>query len=71
MSASSIADRHFRAAMAEAAAASEDGDAVARQLLANVVAKYLETRAPDDVRRELLFVADNCDPGADFEFMRP
>jgi hypothetical protein len=36
-----------------------------------VVAKYLETREVVDVQSELRFVAENCDPGTDFMFMRP
>ena len=71
MSAANIARRHFGAAIAEAVAAGHDPDALARQMLGLVVSKYLEKRPVDDVRSELIFVAENCDPETDFVFMRP
>lgn len=71
MSAAEIASRHFSAALAEANAASLGNDGVCRALLGLVVAKYLETRSVSDVQSELQFLADNCDPDADFAFMRP
>ena len=71
MSAAEIANRHFTAAMEEAKATGQDGASVCRLLLNLIVAKYLETRSADDVRSELNFLADNCDPDTDFAFMRP
>jgi hypothetical protein len=71
MSASEIANRHFAAAIAEAAASGQDSDGVCRALLGLVVSKYLETRGVADVQSELRFLADNCDPDTDFAFMRP
>ena len=71
MPAQEIAHRHFAAALAEAAATHDDPDAVARCMLNLVVETYLKTRTLKDVRSELLFVADNCDPDTDFMFMRP
>ncbi|MDP1865877.1 hypothetical protein [Bradyrhizobium sp.] len=71
MSATEIAKRHFAAAIAEAEAAGMGHDSVCRSLLGLVVAKYLENRSVSDVQSELRFVADNCDPGTDFMFMRP
>ena len=71
MSASGIARHHFSAAMAEAEAAGLGHDTVCRALLGLVVSKYLENRNVTDVQSELRFVADNCDPGTDFAFMRP
>lgn len=71
MSAAEIANRHFTAAMEEAKATGQDGAGVCRSLLNLIVAKYLETRSADDVRSELNFLADNCDPDTDFAFMRP
>lgn len=71
MSANKIAKRHFSAALAEAEAAGVDHDSVCRSLLGLVVSKYLEKRSVPDVQSELRFVADNCDPGTDFMFMRP
>jgi len=71
MSAAEIASRHFSAALTEAKAASIDNDSLCRSLLGLVVAKYLETRSVSDVQSELHFLADNCDPDADFAFMRP
>jgi hypothetical protein len=71
MSATEIAKLHFAAAMAEAKAAGVDHDSVCRSLLGLVVSRYLEDRNVSDVQSELRFVADNCDPGTDFMFMRP
>jgi len=71
MSAASIAKRHFDLAIAEAIAAGYDGESTARYMLNCVVEKYLETRTAADVRSELQFVAENCDPDTDFMFMRP
>ena len=71
MSASEIARRHFDAAVTEAEAAGFGHDSICRSLLGLVVSKYLTTRDVADVRSELHFVADNCDPDGDFIFMRP
>jgi hypothetical protein len=71
MSATEIARRHFSAAIANAEAAGVDHDSVCRSLLGLVVSEYLQNRTVSDVQSELRFVADNCDPGADFMFMRP
>ncbi|WP_458756083.1 hypothetical protein ACSVBT_10745 [Afipia sp. TerB] len=71
MSASEIANRHFKAAIDEATTSGEDGNGVCRAMLNLVVAKYLETRSVADVQSELHFLADNCDPDTDFAFMRP
>lgn len=71
MSAAEIANVHFRAALKEAEAAGLGNDSVCRSLLGLVVSKYLESRNVTDVQSELRFVADNCDPGTDFAFMRP
>jgi len=71
MSSSEIAKRHFSAAIAEAEANNQPIDSVCRTLLDLVVSKYLEKRSVDDVRSELQFVAENCDPDTDFMFMRP
>jgi hypothetical protein len=71
MSASEIAGRHFDAAVREAETAGLGHDSVCRSLLGLIVSKYLTTRDVADVRSELHFVADNCDPLGDFIFMRP
>jgi hypothetical protein len=71
MSAQEIAKRHFAAALAEAAAEQESPDTLARCLLNLVVETYLKSRPVKDVRSELQFVAENCDPDTDFMFMRP
>lgn len=71
MSAAEIAKLHFSAAIAEAEVAGVGDDSVCRSLLGLVVARYLENRSVSDVQSELRFVADNCDPGTDFMFMRP
>jgi len=64
-------DDHAAAALAEAGAQGESPDTVARCMLNLVVETYLQTRPVKDVRSELQFVADNCDPDTDFMFMRP
>ena len=71
MSAANIARRYFGAAVEEAVAAGHDPDTLARHMLGLAVSKYLEKRPVEDVRAELIFVADNCDPQTDFVFMRP
>jgi hypothetical protein len=71
MSATEIANLHFSAAIEEAIRAGLGHDSVCRSLLGLVVSKYLENRNVSDVQSELRFIADNCDPEADFIFMRP
>ena len=71
MSAAAIAKRHFDQAMREAVASGYDAESTARYMLNCVVEKYLETRSVTDVRSELQFVAENCDPDTYFMFMRP
>ena len=71
MSVSEIAQRHFAAAIKDAEAAGLDHDVLCRALLGLLVSEYLQTRDVADVQSELRFVADNCDPDADFMFMRP
>ena len=71
MSATEIAKLHFSKAVSEAEAAGLGQHSVCRSLLGLIVSKYLEGRSVSDVQSELRFVADNCDPGTDFIFMRP
>jgi hypothetical protein len=71
MSVSEIARRHFAAAVTETEAAGLDRDSLCRSLLGLIVSEYLTRRDVADVQSELRFVADNCDPDADFMFMRP
>jgi hypothetical protein len=66
-----IARKHFDAAIDEAERSGLDPEAVARYTLSLVIAKYRETRSVADVRSELSFLADNCDPDTDYVFMRP
>jgi len=66
-----IARKHFGAAIDDAVRAGLDPEAVARYMLSLVIAKYRETRSVADVRSELSFLADNCDPDTDYVFMRP
>lgn len=70
-SAFQIARKHFAGAIDEAVAAGYDPDVLARYMLGCVVSKYLETRSVKDVRSELSFLADHCDPDTDYVFMRP
>jgi len=71
MSGFDVARKHFEAAMGEARHEKMSEDAIARYFLNLVVSKYLQTRSVQDVRSELAFVADNCDPDTDYMFMRP
>ncbi len=71
MNAFDIARKHFDAAIQETVEQKDDPETLARYMLDLVVAKYLETRSAEDVRAELLFVAENCGPDTDFVFMRP
>ncbi len=71
MNASRIAKRHLELAIKEATQSGSDADATARYMLGWVVAEFLAHRPVDDVRAELQFVAENCDPDTDFVFMRP
>ena len=66
-----IARKHFGAAIDEAERSGLDPEAVARYTLSLVIAKYRETRSVADVRSELSFLAENCDPDTDYVFMRP
>jgi hypothetical protein len=68
---SEIANSHLTAAIVEAEACNVDIDGLCRSLLGLIVSKYLETRTVADVRSELHFIAENCDPETDFMFMRP
>jgi hypothetical protein len=71
MNASIIAKQHLDLAIQEAKKSGFDADSTARYMLGWVVSKYLEYRPVADVRAELQFVADNCDPDGDYVFMRP
>jgi len=71
MSATMIARRHFEEALAEAEKSRAGRDAVARAMLSQVIAKFLEYRTVADVRAELAAAAENCDPDTDYPFMRP
>ena len=71
MSAAKIAQHHVDQALAEAKAGGFDTDATARYMLGAIVQKYLQYRSIQDVRAELQFVAENCDPDTDYMFMRP
>jgi hypothetical protein len=71
MSPTSIARSHLAAALAEAEASGANADALARAMLSQVIAKFLEYRSVADVKAELLAAAENCDPDTDYPFMRP
>jgi len=71
MSGFDIARKHFEAALKDARDNGFDPDAIARYTLTLVVEEYLKTRSVADVRSELAFVAENCDPDTDYMFMRP
>ena len=66
-----LAKRHLATLMGEARAAGLPDDVVGRSLLNELVTLFLSQRSPEDVARELVFVAENLDPETDFTFMRP
>ena len=63
--------RHVAALLEEAAAAGIPRDVIGRLLLHEAITLWKRERSDDDIQHELRFVADNLDPNADFEFMRP
>lgn len=71
MSAHKIAKKCFETALAEAEGENINPDVLGKALIGIVVANYLERRSIADVRSELEFLADNCDPDRDYMFMRP
>ena len=71
MSAGTIAEHHFSAAIEQAQAENVDVDTLCRAILNLVVSQYLQMRPVADVQSELHFIAENCDPDTDFNFMRP
>lgn len=71
LTAASIARRHFAAARADAQAAGENIDSLARTFLSLAIQTFLEQRSVADVRSELIAAADNVDPDTDYAFMRP
>lgn len=66
-----IAEKHFKAALAEGADVKIDADTIARYVLSAVIDTYLENRSPDDVKAELLEAAEHLEPDDEFTFMRP
>lgn len=66
-----IAEKHFKAALAEGADAKIDADTIARYTLGCVLDAYLETRSPEDVKAELLAATEHLEPDDEFTFMRP
>ncbi len=66
-----IARAHFAAAMAEASDSGQGKDAVARAFMALVLETHLRSRPIEDVRKELINMAENLDPDTDYIFMRP
>lgn len=62
---------HLDAGLAEANAKKMSSDAVARILFEQALRIWKESRAPEDIRAELIEAADHLDPDEDFMFMRP
>ena len=48
-----------------------DDDVTGRAVLGEVLRRWLDRRSWQDVAGELRFTADNLDPDAEHEFMRP
>lgn len=71
MSAYSIAKQQVDAALAAAAEAGVDDEAVLRALLATLAERYRECKGADDLRAVLQFQIDNSEGDEDYMFMRP
>tara|TARA_Y100000589_G_scaffold296911_1_gene304338 strand:- start:239 stop:457 length:219 start_codon:yes stop_codon:yes gene_type:complete len=66
-----IIEPHIEAALAEAAEKKISSDAMARIMFEKVLHIWRDVRAPEDIKAELMEVADHLDPDEDFMFMRP
>jgi hypothetical protein len=67
----SIAKQRVEDAVAEAAEAGLDTEAVLRALLATVAERYRDLKGPDDLKAVLQFQLDNAQGDEDYMFMRP
>jgi len=63
--------RHVKALLEEAEAKKLPSDVVGRLLIQEAVEIWSRNRSWEDIASELTSVADNLDPDADHEFMRP
>ncbi len=61
----------FESLVEEASREGIPDDVLGRLLIDQVVRLWSRKRSFDDIRSELLFVAENVDPDTDHEFMRP
>ena len=61
----------FETLLAESRAAGIPDDVIGRLVIDQVVSLWRESRSLADITSELSFLAENVDPDADFEFMRP
>lgn len=61
----------FDALVRDATQAGLSEDVVGRLVLDRVVRLWSQNRSVEDIRSELLFVAENIDPDTDYAFMRP
>jgi hypothetical protein len=68
---SDLARRHAQAAVDEAKANGHPADSAARALLNAAIEIFQRERGVDDIRRELIFVAEHLGEDDEFEFMRP
>ncbi|MEM7254377.1 MAG: hypothetical protein AAF493_23405 [Pseudomonadota bacterium] len=66
-----VVSKHIDALMQEADRKSLIADNVGRLLLQAAIEIWLQNRSPDDIASELEFTAENIDPDADYEFIRP
>ena len=66
-----LARRHFEAALAEAKAESVDMQATIRAFVYLVGEALMADRPAEDAMREIVVIAENIDPDADYTFMRP
>ena len=61
----------FESLVADATRAGMPEDVLGRLIIDQVVRLWSRNRSFDDIRSELLFLAENVDPDTDHEFMRP
>lgn len=71
MSAFSLAKEVMQQALAQGQQQGFDEQAVARALMAEVIAVYKRGRSQQDIRHELEFLAENLDDDTEYAFMRP
>ncbi len=68
---SDIARHHFEAALAQAAASQQSRDATVRAFIYLVGEALMRDHSVEEASRQIISIAENIDPDADYMFMRP